>query len=114
MNPQRGVVVSGASTGIGHATALLLARSGYVAFAGVRNEADVPTIAVGAITEADHVNSIIASGRADLCALSRPHLADPAWVLRESAKLGYRRVEWPRQYLFAKEQMERAFQRAPS
>ncbi|SKD03825.1 2,4-dienoyl-CoA reductase [Burkholderia sp. CF099] len=80
----------------------------------VRNEAKVPTIAVGAITEADHVNSIIASGRADLCALSRPHLADPAWVLRESAKLGYRHVEWPRQYLFAKEQMERAFQRAPS
>ncbi|WP_028226489.1 bifunctional salicylyl-CoA 5-hydroxylase/oxidoreductase [Paraburkholderia ferrariae] len=80
----------------------------------VRNEANVPTIAVGAITEADHVNSIIASGRADLCALSRPHLADPAWVLRESAKLGYGRVEWPRQYLLAKEQMERAFQRAPS
>ncbi len=40
MNPLRGVVVSGASTGIGHATALLLARSGYVAFAGVRNGAD--------------------------------------------------------------------------
>src|SRR3546814_7318964 len=39
----------------------------------VRNEAGVPTIAVGAIFEADHVNSIIASGRADLCALARPN-----------------------------------------
>ncbi|SAK93044.1 NADH:flavin oxidoreductase [Caballeronia temeraria] len=80
----------------------------------VRNEAQVPTIAVGAITEGDQVNGIIASGRADLCAISRPYLADPAWLLRESAKLGYRNVEWPAQYLFAKEQMERAFQRAPS
>ncbi len=78
----------------------------------VRNEAGVPTIAVGAITEADQVNGIIASGRADLCALSRPHLADPAWVLRETAQLGFRRVEWPRQYLFAKDQLERSFKRA--
>ncbi|QIN67946.1 NADPH dehydrogenase (plasmid) [Caballeronia sp. SBC1] len=78
----------------------------------VRNEAGIPTIAVGAITEADHVNGIIASGRADLCALSRPHLADPAWLLRETAKLGYWQVEWPKQYLFAKDQMERNFQRA--
>jgi len=78
----------------------------------VRNEAGVPTIAVGAITEADQVNGIIASGRADLCALSRPHLADPAWVLRETAQLGYRRVEWPKQYLFAKDQLERSIKRA--
>ncbi|TPQ29177.1 bifunctional salicylyl-CoA 5-hydroxylase/oxidoreductase [Cupriavidus pinatubonensis] len=78
----------------------------------VRNEAGVPTIAVGAITEADQVNGIIASGRADLCALSRPHLADPAWVLRETAQLGFRRVEWPRQYLFAKDQLERSIKRA--
>jgi len=78
----------------------------------VRNEAGVPTIAVGAITEADQVNGIIASGRADLCALSRPHLADPAWVLRETAQLGYRRVEWPKQYLFAKDQLERGIKRA--
>lgn len=78
----------------------------------VRNEAGVPTIAVGAITEADHVNGIIASGRADLCALSRPYLADPAWLLRETAQLGYRSVEWPKQYLFAKDQLERSIKRA--
>ncbi|MGB6105171.1 MAG: bifunctional salicylyl-CoA 5-hydroxylase/oxidoreductase [Pusillimonas sp.] len=78
----------------------------------VRNEADVPTIAVGAIFEADHVNSIIASGRADLCALARPHLADAAWTLRESARIGFPDVSWPRQYFPAKKQLETNFERA--
>ncbi len=54
----------------------------------IRNEAQIPTIAVGAIFEADHANSIIAAGRADLCAIARPHLADSAWTLHEAAKLG--------------------------
>ncbi|UYO94254.1 bifunctional salicylyl-CoA 5-hydroxylase/oxidoreductase [Pollutimonas sp. M17] len=78
----------------------------------IRNEAGVPTIAVGAIFEADHVNSIIASGRADLCALARPHLADAAWTLRESARIGYTDVSWPRQYFPAKRQLETNFERA--
>ena len=43
----------------------------------IRNEVGIGTIAVGNIFEPDHVNSIIAAGRADLCALARPHLADP-------------------------------------
>src|SRR6266581_1779537 len=38
----------------------------------IRNEVGIATMAVGAIFEPDHVNSIIASGRADLCALARP------------------------------------------
>ncbi|UHL62813.1 bifunctional salicylyl-CoA 5-hydroxylase/oxidoreductase [Paralcaligenes sp. KSB-10] len=78
----------------------------------VRNEAGVPTIAVGAIFEADHVNSIIASGRADLCALARPHLADAAWTLRESARIGFVDVAWPKQYFPAKRQLETNFERA--
>ncbi|MDS1140339.1 bifunctional salicylyl-CoA 5-hydroxylase/oxidoreductase [Pusillimonas sp. SM2304] len=78
----------------------------------VRNEAEVPTIAVGAIFEADHVNSIIASGRADLCALARPHLADAAWTLRESARIGVTDISWPRQYFPAKKQLETNFERA--
>jgi hypothetical protein len=53
----------------------------------IRNEAGIPTIAVGAIFEADHANSIIAAGRADLCAIARPHLANPAWTLAEAAKI---------------------------
>ena len=73
----------------------------------VRNEVGIATIAVGAISEADHANSIIASGRADLCAIARPHLADPAWTLHEAAKLQSRDVEWPKQYLSGRDQMYR-------
>ena len=77
----------------------------------VRNEAGIATIAVGAISEADHVNSIIAAGRADLCAVARPHLANPAWTLTEAAKIGYLGVEWPKQYRAAKLQLERNLDR---
>ena len=56
----------------------------------VRNEGGVPTIAVGNIAEPDQVNGIIAAGRADLCALGRPHLADPHWTLHAAAQLGAR------------------------
>jgi anthraniloyl-CoA monooxygenase len=77
----------------------------------IRNEAGIPTIAVGAIYEADHANSIIAAGRADLCAIARPHLANPAWTLTECAKLGYPDVEWPRQYRAGKLQLERNLER---
>lgn len=80
----------------------------------VRNEAGIPTIAVGAIFEADHANGIIASGRADLCALARPHLADAAWTLREAARVGYTDVGWPRQYAAGKRQLETNFERAAS
>jgi anthraniloyl-CoA monooxygenase len=77
----------------------------------IRNEAGIATIAVGAIYEADHVNSIIAAGRADLCAIARPHLANPAWTLTEAAKIGFTALDWPRQYRTAKAQMEANFQR---
>jgi anthraniloyl-CoA monooxygenase len=77
----------------------------------IRNEVGIPTIAVGAIFEADHVNSIIASGRADLCAIARPHLADPAWTLHETAKLGYTAIAWPKQYYAGKLQLERNLER---
>ena len=80
----------------------------------VRNEAGIATMAVGAITEADQVNSIIAAGRADLCAVARPHLANPAWTLLEAAKIGYRDVEWPVQYLSGKTQLERNMEREKS
>ena len=77
----------------------------------VRNEAQIPTIAVGSIFEADHANSIIAAGRADLCAVGRPHLANPAWTLTEAAKIGFSAVEWPKQYRPAKIQLERNLER---
>ncbi|WP_066459556.1 bifunctional salicylyl-CoA 5-hydroxylase/oxidoreductase [Castellaniella caeni] len=77
----------------------------------IRQEAGIPTIAVGAISEADHVNSILAAGRADLCAVARPHLANPAWTLTEAAKIGYEDVSWPKQYFQGKRQMETLFAR---
>ena len=64
----------------------------------IRNEAGVATMAVGNIYETDHVNSILAAGRADLCALARPHLADPNWSLRAAAELGWRGQKPPVQY----------------
>ena len=78
----------------------------------IRNTLGVPTIAVGNIYEADHVNSIIASGRADLCALARPHLANPAWTLQAAAEQQYDAQWWPPQYLSGKSQLERNLQRA--
>ena len=77
----------------------------------IRQEAGIPTIAVGAISEADHVNSIIAAGRADLCAVGRPHLANAAWTLTEAAKIGYTPIAWPKPYIAGKAQMESIFLR---
>ena len=80
----------------------------------IRNEVGIATMAVGAISEADHVNSIIAAGRADLCAIARPHLASPAWTLIEAAKIGHTNgigADWPKQYVKAKAQLERGFER---
>jgi anthraniloyl-CoA monooxygenase len=77
----------------------------------IRNEAGIATIAVGAISEADHANSIIAAGRADLCAVARPHLANPAWTLMEAARIGYLGAAWPKQYRSAKTQLERNLER---
>ncbi len=77
----------------------------------IRQEAGIATLAVGAISEADHVNAIISAGRADLCAVARPHLANPAWTLTEAAKIGYVPMPWPKQYLSGKQQMESLFAR---
>ena len=73
----------------------------------IRNEVGIATMAVGNIYEPDHVNGIVAAGRADLCALGRPHLADPNWTLHAAAQLGYTGIEWPVQYLPGKSQLER-------
>jgi anthraniloyl-CoA monooxygenase len=78
----------------------------------VRNVVGIPTIAVGNIFDADHVNSIIASGRADLCAIARPHLAESAWTLHAAAAQGYHEQWWPQPYLSAKSQLERNLERS--
>ncbi len=63
----------------------------------IRNRVGVATMAVGSISSADDVNTIIAAGRADLCALGRPHLFDPAWTLHAAADQEVS-VPWPVQY----------------
>jgi anthraniloyl-CoA monooxygenase len=63
----------------------------------IRNQVGVATIAVGSISSWDDVNTIIAAGRADLCALGRPHLYDPAWTLHAASDQEVK-VPWPVQY----------------
>jgi anthraniloyl-CoA monooxygenase len=78
----------------------------------IRNEARVSTMAVGNIFESDHVNSILAAGRADLVALARPHLVDPMWTLRAAAQHDYRDIFVPPPYLGGQAQLARNLKRA--
>jgi anthraniloyl-CoA monooxygenase len=77
----------------------------------IRNEAKVATMAVGNITEIDHANSILASGRADLVALARPHLVDPMWTLRAAATQDFRDIFVPPPYLNGMAQLSRLLKR---
>ena len=78
----------------------------------IRNEVDVPTIAVGNIYEIDHVNSIIAAGRADLCALARPHQMDPNWTIHAAAVQQLKTAPVPEQYKSGYFQLSLNLQRA--
>ena len=74
----------------------------------IRNEAGIKTMAVGNIYEADHANSILMAGRADLVAIGRPHLSNPYWTLHEASKIGDREArDWPEPYLAGRDQMWR-------
>src|ERR1700733_5916344 len=64
----------------------------------IRHEVGIPVIAVGAISSYDDVNTIIVAGRADLCALARPHLYDPHWTLHAAAEQEFDMAPWPVQY----------------
>jgi 2,4-dienoyl-CoA reductase-like NADH-dependent reductase (Old Yellow Enzyme family) len=63
----------------------------------IRREANIPTRAVGMITESIEAESIVAEGKADLVALARAILADPRWPWRAAAALGVP-FETPPQY----------------
>jgi anthraniloyl-CoA monooxygenase len=77
----------------------------------IRNEAGLATMCVGAITTADQVNTILAAGRADLVALARPHLVDPAFTLKAAAWYEAANVHCPPQYLAGRDQLFRLAQR---
>lgn len=78
----------------------------------IRNEARVSTMAVGNIFETDHVNSILAAGRADLVALGRPHMIDPMWTLRAAAQHEHEGAAVPPAYLGGIAQLTRNMKRA--
>ncbi|WP_264198217.1 hypothetical protein [Pseudonocardia sp. ICBG601] len=64
----------------------------------IRQETGVPTITVGAVSSVEDANTIIASGRADLCAIARPHLVDPYWTLNAGLDQDFRGHAIPKQY----------------
>ena len=70
----------------------------------VRNETGIATMTVGAVTSADQVNTLLASGKADLVALGRPHLANPHFTLQASAWYQHAAQFWPPQYLPGRDQ----------
>jgi anthraniloyl-CoA monooxygenase len=67
----------------------------------IRNELGVPTITVGGFASADDLNTILAAGRADLCALAREHLRDPFFTLHAAQELGWKGARWPERYAAA-------------
>ncbi|MCH2105055.1 MAG: bifunctional salicylyl-CoA 5-hydroxylase/oxidoreductase [Planctomycetes bacterium] len=72
----------------------------------IKHETDALVMAVGAIQGADHANTVLAAGRADLCALARPHLADPYLTLHAASRYDYPDQPWPGQYLMGKPRLE--------
>ncbi|MCA9726770.1 MAG: bifunctional salicylyl-CoA 5-hydroxylase/oxidoreductase [Candidatus Eisenbacteria bacterium] len=63
----------------------------------IRHDVGIPTMAVGAISSYSDVNTILAAGRADLCAIARMHLWDPYWTRHAAFELGYP-LPWPDPY----------------
>ena len=65
----------------------------------IKHEVGVPVMAVGAIQGPDHCNTILAADRADLCAMARPHLVNPAITLGAAERYEHYAQAWPKQYL---------------
>ena len=68
----------------------------------IRFEADVPVMAVGGIAGMDHAHTLVAAGRADLCAIARGHLDEPYLTLQGANRYGVADFAWPKQYLAAR------------
>lgn len=68
----------------------------------IRNEAGIATMTVGNVQTVDQANTILLSGRADIVAMARPHLADPYVTLHAAADYEYDLQYWPPQYLAGK------------
>lgn len=77
----------------------------------IRNEAGIPTMTVGNISDWDQVNGILMAGRADLVCLARAHLADPYWTLHAAVEQGDTETEWPAPYKGGRDLLFRLKQR---
>ncbi|MCB1385886.1 MAG: bifunctional salicylyl-CoA 5-hydroxylase/oxidoreductase [Nitratireductor sp.] len=77
----------------------------------IRNEAHIPTMTVGNISDYDQVNGILMAGRADLVCLARQHLADPFWTLHAAVEQGDAESQWPAPYKGGRDLLVRLKQR---
>jgi len=68
----------------------------------IRHEVGIPVMAVGAILGVDHANTVLAAGRADLCAMARPHLINPHLTLEAAGRYFDPAHPWPKQYFPAR------------
>ncbi|GJD49622.1 NADPH dehydrogenase [Methylobacterium crusticola] len=73
----------------------------------IRNHSRMAVMAVGAITEAGQVNTILHTRRADLVALGRPHLWNPNFCRQAAAWYDARNQAWPKPYLAGRDQAHR-------
>ena len=67
----------------------------------IRQEAEIPTISVGMITDPAQADHIIRTGQADAVMLARQLLRDPYWPLHAAKALGHD-IAWPLPYERAK------------
>lgn len=67
----------------------------------IKQGVGIPVLAVGAIQHVDQVNTVLGAGRADLCAMARPHLLHPYLTLDAAAEAGID-LPVPPQYLAGK------------
>ena len=99
----RGVDLIDVSSGGLHASQQITVGPGYqVPFArDVRTKAEIPTGAVGLITEPAQAQAIVDEGSADVVLLARAALREPAWPLRAAHELGVpaAAAPYPAQYL---------------
>jgi anthraniloyl-CoA monooxygenase len=63
----------------------------------IRQGADIPTSAVGLITEAKQADEIISSGKADAVFLARAMIRNPRWAMAAAEELGVK-IDWPLQF----------------
>jgi anthraniloyl-CoA monooxygenase len=64
----------------------------------IRNALGIPTMTVGGIVSHGDINTIIAAGRADMCALGRGSLENAYFVRHAARDQNFTGLHWPSQY----------------